>query len=30
VLGTGHATRVLRDGEEVFVDGDLGRVLRLG
>lgn len=30
VLGTGRATALLRDGEEVVVDGDAGRVLRLG
>jgi phosphohistidine swiveling domain-containing protein len=30
VLGTGRATTLLRDGEEVVVDGDAGRVLRLG
>lgn len=30
VLGTGRGTTLLRDGEEVVVDGDAGRVLRLG
>lgn len=30
VLGTGSATRALRDGDELIVDGDGGRVFRLG
>jgi len=30
VLGTGSATRVLRDGDALLVDADGGRVLRLG
>jgi pyruvate,water dikinase len=30
VLGTGLATRVLAEGEELLVDGDAGRVFRLG
>ena len=30
VLGTGLATRILRGGEELLVDGDAGRVYRIG